>query len=352
MIFRQRFLHLWLGVAILLCLSSSILAIDLKQYRLKVSKAKESLEYLLYPEEYLSEAGNIANQREIIKEIRTTLPEIEKVELKGTTFEVSHSWLFEKLKEFENEPSKSSQRIPIMNEIFARISALETKLDELEKQELSSRTKDEEKQKLAEILRRAEYQKPEEKRETFFQRKWREFWEWFESIFPKPKIDPTKAAEGIQPLSYGLQALLYLLILGLTGFVIYRFAPFFLNRIRKRQTPEKKTRVILGETIAADEDSHNIFSEAEKLAREGNLRGAIRKGYIALLCELSDRKIIGLARHKTNRDYLRDIRNRKEIFSQVTTLTGNFERNWYGFNPTETKDWEEFKQTYKQTIGK
>ncbi len=145
--------------------------------------------------------------------------------------------------------------------------------------------------------------------------------------------------------------LLYALVLGLIGFLIYRFAPFSANRFRQRVKKEKKDRVILGERLSADETAQNLFSEAEKLASEGNLRGAIRKGYIALLCELSDRKIIGLAQHKTNRDYLRDVRQRQELHENMNGLTSNFERHWYGLNNAEEKDWEEFRQSYKKAVN-
>jgi len=133
--------------------------------------------------------------------------------------------------------------------------------------------------------------------------------------------------------------------------LIYKFAPFFARRFGSKDKKEKKDRIILGERIAADESAEDLFSEAEALARSGDLRGAIRKGYIALLCELSDRKMIGLARHKTNRDYLRDVRKDQRLFVNMTGLTGSFERNWYGIRPSETQDWEDFRTRYRQTIG-
>jgi len=87
------------------------------------------------------------------------------------------------------------------------------------------------------------------------------------------------------------------------------------------------------------------------LARVGDLRGAIRKGYVALLCELNDRKVIGLARHKTNRDYLRDMRKRSDILPNVQDLTSNFERSWYGLREAEASDWEDFRMRYRETVG-
>ena len=99
--------------------------------------------------------------------------------------------------------------------------------------------------------------------------------------------------------------------------------------------------------VVLDTDSRE---EAERLAREGNLRQAIRKGYIALLCELSDRKLIGLAQHKTNRDYLRDVRRRHALYQNMSGLTDNFERHWYGFEKADEKDWEEFRRRCGDTI--
>ena len=169
-------------------------------------------------------------------------------------------------------------------------------------------------------------------------------------VFPRANIAPGTPS-GFGSLAYVLQILIYAIVIALVGFVLYKFAPFLAGRFGIREKKEKKDRVILGERIASDESSQDLFAEAERLAREGNLRGAIRKGYIALLCELSDRKIIGLALHKTNRDYLRDVRKRTDLFENMAGLTGNFERNWYGLRPSEQGDWEDFRERYRQTIA-
>jgi hypothetical protein len=333
-----------------LLLQIAAFGVTLPQYKEKLHDAVESVGYLNYPEEYLSDAQNIAQQKEILKEIRAKLPQNDKIELKDTTFEVNHDWLYQKLKEFENEPFRSAKRTPILSEISERLSALEVKIIELEKQEAGKLTKDEEKQKLDEILRRPEYQPPTEKEETWLQKKWREFWDWL--LGQKKVKEKGVEKEGSPAVAQGLLYLVLAIAVGFVGFLIYYFAPSILKQIREREKEDKNSRVILGETLSAEDSSNSIFSEAEELARQGNLRSAIRKGYIALLCELSDKKIIGLARHKTNRDYLRDVKNKKELHQNMNSLTSNFERNWYGDNQTNETEWEEFKQTYQQTIRK
>ncbi|MBK7512564.1 MAG: DUF4129 domain-containing protein [Chloracidobacterium sp.] len=78
---------------------------------------------------------------------------------------------------------------------------------------------------------------------------------------------------------------------------------------------------------------------------------AIRKGYVALLCDLADRKVIGLARHKTNRDYLSDIRKKNRLFENMKRITASFERHWYGSQTADQREWEEFREQYQKTVS-
>ena len=147
-----------------------------------------------------------------------------------------------------------------------------------------------------------------------------------------------------------LQWVLIALIVAATGFSIYKLVPIFAPRFRRKVKEAKPERIILGERIDEEMSSADLFGDAERLAREGDARGAIRKGYIALLCELSDRKLIGLARHKTNRDYLKDLRPQRYVHGQVGGLTGDFERHWYGEQTAATGDWEDFRRRCGEAI--
>lgn len=347
--FARRF-----AAAVLFCLlllPAGIFAETLAEYRAGLKSASDYLQELI---DYVDEAADDEDwrdaeyEREILAEIRKALPATERVEWESTTIETDNQWLETKLKAFEEEKDWAKRRM-ILTEIAERLAAIESKIGQLEKPALSDRSKDEDKQKLAEILRRAEYQKPEEKQESWFERMQKKIREWFNEKFPRPEI-PAGTGQGMQTVSFGLQMVLYALVLGFIAFVIYRFAPFFAQKFRRREREDQGERVILGEKLAADEDSQTLFDEAEALARSGNLRGAIRKGYIALLCELSDRRIIGLAQHKTNRDYLRDVRKKRELYENMNGLTNSFERHWYGFESADETDWQEFKRNYQQAV--
>ena len=103
---------------------------------------------------------------------------------------------------------------------------------------------------------------------------------------------------------------------------------------------------MLGERLEPEATATDLLSEAEALARQGDLRAAIRKAYIALLVELGDRKLISLAHHKTNRDYLNSLRSVPQLHSRMRGLTESFERHWYGFASATPNDWQDFRASY------
>ncbi len=333
-------------------LSISIFAKTPAEYRKNVESANGLITNLHYTkaEDFSSLAEYQNFERDTIRQIRQHLPGAENIQWQGATVETGNQWLIDKLEAFEKEPTDSSNRALILTEISERLDALEQKLAELDNPAALARTKDEDKQKLAEILKREEYAKPEKPEETWLQSLIRRFREWLYEKMPQTE-ERESSPTGYPSFSIVLMIVIFILVLALISFLIYKFAPFIGFNFRNQKSKEKPDRVILGERLAADENAGSLFSEAERLAREGNLRQAIRKGYIALLCELSDRKIIGLAQHKTNRDYLRDVRKRHALFQDMNNLTDNFERHWYGLENAAEKDWEEFRSGYEKAVG-
>lgn len=343
------------GFCLVCCLifNFSILAKTIGEYRKNIETAQSLTNRLLNPSNKDTENTNYAEyQRGLLAKIRENISVSEKIEFGKTEVETNNRELIEKLDELENENVlNSTESYEILSEINERLGAVVQKLDELESSVAAESTKDENKRKLAEILRREEFQKNVEEK-SLFQKIRDAVLEWIASLFPESETVAPSSFEGLKSLSVILQILIYAVVLGIIGFLIYRFAPFLLERFRREKEQKEKTeRVILGEKLASGASSEDIFSQAESLAGNGNLREAIRKGYIALLCDLNERKIIGLSRHKTNRDYLRDVRGRAELYQNMNGLTSNFERHWYGFEDADKQDWEDFKSDYKKTVG-
>jgi hypothetical protein len=344
---RRAFLPFCVILFFLFSLQPNILAATLNEYRTRIRTAGALTKSLIDDSTKKDFMQGLELERRALADLRKILPVSEKVEFKEASIETNNQWLYDRLDEYEKE-NNPEKRLTILTGIKERLWSIELKIDQLENPPAANRTKDEDKQKLGEILNREEYQKPKQQEKSFFQELLERIIKWFSRESPDPSV---ASSGGLQTLSFVLQIVLYAALIGGLGFLLYRFGPLFAGRLKQKEKREKKERVILGERIAADESSENLFSEAERLAREGNLRGAIRKGYVALLCELSDRKIIGLSRHKTNRDYLRDVGKRRELFESMSGLTSNFERHWYGFDEAEEKDWEDFRAGYRKAVA-
>ena len=325
--------------------SIASLATTIEEFKTKVDAARSAVEQM----EGQVRAQEPTDMRSLTEKLRRDFPLSERIEWNGGAVETSNNWLLEKTRELDQATGKND-RLLVISELREHLSSISFKLDELKNTASSERTKDEDKRKLAEILRREEYQKPQEKRESLVQRWLREFFEWLESLFPKGSpVAPSTEGTGILPVV--LQILLYGGLLVLLGFLVYKIAPVIFPKLRPVRKPrKKKDRVILGERLDDDVTAMDLLGEAEQLAREGNLRGAIRKGYIALLCDLNDRKVIGLAHNKTNRDYLRDVRSRHDLHPRMQKVTDTFERHWYGLQNTAEQDWTRFREDYNDAI--
>lgn len=209
----------------------------------------------------------------------------------------------------------------------------------------SAKDKEAEKAKMNEILHRDEYSK-EPPKESALER----LYNWlFKGSEPKKKEAP-KQVKGITPLATIIQYLVIGIAFAAIAFVLYKLVPRFLRRERKPKKEKRGPRVILGETLEEDQTAKDLLAEADQLARAGDIRGAIRKGYIALLCELGDREVLSLSQYKTNRDYLRDIRTRIMLYAAMEQMTNSFERHWYGFQTPNENDWNNFRNYYQQAV--
>jgi hypothetical protein len=335
-----------MGIALLFLLAGSIDASTIDDYQRRVGNARQAvseLNEMLYSDEFddgqMLRAINLA---------RRELPRTEKVESGSGEVQVDNTWLHNDLDALVQQDT-SDDFLSILQRIDSRLAAIEKQIEILRTAPESEISKDEDKRRLAEILKREEYQKAVSADDSLFQ-KWRNaIMEWLGKVFPRLNLDPA-ATPGAGSLSTGLQILLYVLLAGAIGYLAYRFLPFFSGRMRSREAKTGRERIILGERIGELETAGDLFAEAERLARSGEARAAIRKGYIALLCNLADRKLIGLARHKTNRDYLKDVRPRGVLFEDLRTATSTFENHWYGSRAADEMAWNKFRDQYERTV--
>jgi hypothetical protein len=327
----------------LVCFVAQSNAATLSDYQHRVSTASALLEESagVYEDESKAEpnqtiAANLARMRQL-------LPAKETVLVNRQSIAVDNSWLHEALAEYE-KTDDSTARSEILARVWERLRAILERLEELQHTNAAS-DKDADKGRLAEILRRPEYVQAAPQ-SSALERLLERFFRWLNSLFPETKpIQP-----GGSPL---ISTIAQILIVGIAvaviAFLIWRFGPRFMQGRRKKKT-KREARIVLGERLEPDQTAADLLAQAEDLARAGDLRAAIRKAYIALLCELGDRKIVSLAQYKTNRDYLNSVRDKASLYNVMRKLTLSFELHWYGLVPAVDNDWSEFRNSYRKIV--
>jgi hypothetical protein len=335
---------LW-ATAFLFIFAPSVQAIPIKEYSAKLQQAVTALDTLAQVNETEDAAAYEARRDQTIAGVRTLLPSSETVEWNGGSFNVDNSWLGPELDKLK--AAKSAERADELKATTERLQAIEERIADIQGT-TSGPAGDRAAagNKLAEILRRPEYAR-KVKHESALERVLNQFIKWFQNLFPKPKpVSPGTA--GV--FSQIAQVFVILLALGVLVFVAKLFLPRLLRPGKSRKKEKSQARIVLGEKLEPDQSAVDLLSEAEALARRGELRAAIRKAYIALLVELGDRKIISLAQHKTNRDYLRALRELQPLYQNVKQLTDSFERHWYGLAHATDTDWAAFRSSYEQAL--
>lgn len=343
---RHQSLKIICALFFILLSASVSMATSLDTYREQVRLAVATLDALPQSEKEASQATHTRRVAAAVEQLRKGVLTIETIEWNGTTLKLDNKWLAEALARYDQLPADdSAQRAAQLSQIKERLLALAERLAELGGQ-ANAVSKAEEKQKLDSILRRAEYSEKTDEGSAL-SRLWERFRRWVRSLMPKRNPLAPGTASALSGIS---QIIVIGLALAVIVFILWKFTPMFRRGGAGRSREKREARIVLGERLEPDQTAADLLAEAEAMARRGELRAAIRKGYIALLCELGDRKIIGLAEHKTNRDYLGDVRQREPLHGQMQQLTRSFENHWYGLIPATENDWHTFRSGFQKAV--
>jgi hypothetical protein len=329
---RRRTLVVSLLVLLVTC--SNVAAIPLANYHENLKRAIETLQ----PLTEVDDDALVNDLDESSKTVRSILPEHQTVEFEGDSYNVDNSWLHKSL----DELNQSASRPIKLAQILESLRSLEARVAEGQAPGRLVDSKEQAKSRLENILKRPEYSNGE-RGSTALARLLQDIARWLESLFPRRNISPGR----IGWISVIARIMVLALAALVIGYVLKILLGWFFGRAEKRKTKKiKEPRIVLGERLEPDATATDLLSEAEALARQGDLRAAIRKGYIALLVELGDRKLVSLAQHKTNRDYLNSLRSLPQLHSRMGGLTDSFERHWYGFVAASQDDWQNFRAGY------
>jgi hypothetical protein len=343
---RMLFMAGFLSLGFLSLGAHTVQAIPISQYQEQIRQAVTALDTLTLKDETEDVAAYEQRSLETVNGVRNLIPETLAIEWRSEKFNADNSWLHHELNNYGTV--MKGERPELLLRITERLQALDQRITELQMPGAKTPDKAETSRKLAEILRRPEFAF-EVTKENALVRLVKRFLDWLRSLFPKPK--PISMG-GVTWLSRIAQFVVIVLALLVLAYVVKLFLPRMLRSRSPKKKTKQKARIVLGERLEPDQSASDLLSAAEALARRGELRAAIRKAYIALLVELGERKIISLAQYKTNRDYLRAVREVQPLHGDMKKLTESFEQHWYGLAHATENDWLEFRAGYIQTLSR
>ncbi len=327
---------------------------DLRDYAARLKRVQFDLEAVREGEDGETEVLYKRRVAETLALARRMLPDEETVNTPEGPLPVSNKWLDEALHEYAGLDPDSSAADTQLENIALRMAALRVRVDEANKAAfVAAESPDEAKARLERILRRPEYGTPDPQ-DNALTRLIERIKKFFRALLPKRAIPLDD--QQVQRASPWTLIIVCTILLATLILAAWRILPWLkasrARRLTKRQGKSKpQPRIVLGEKLEAHETAQDIFAEAERLAHTGDWRAAIRKGYIATLCLLSDRKLVRLEEHKTNRDYLREVAGQETLARPLGHLTNRFEYHWYGLAPADAQAWDDFRNGYRQTTG-
>jgi len=177
------------------------------------------------------------------------------------------------------------------------------------------------------------------------------FFRWLWGLLtPRAEVPPHGASHDWRR---SVQAGLFLL-LAVTASVLAVFIfRVFAARRHARATPQEAAALpeipdILDEEVTPDALPWDGWLKlAAELADRGELRAAVRAMYLACLAYLAHTERIVLARHKSNREYLRELtrhaRNQPALLEAFAQNVRTFDRVWYGMHAVSQQMLESFR---------
>jgi hypothetical protein len=320
---------------IILAASHARAAATLLDYENRVFRAAEQVERIKADAEY-SEEG--------IEHIQELLPNSETVYMNSQMIKVDNSWLHTLITRYQLE--KDAQlRLAMLTEAGGRLRALDDHLREIELSRITEAEQNNPRLKAQEILNRPEFKpKRQNKVVAFIKGIWDSIANFISELF--------RAVGRLLGQLFGsttegswLSIVFVILVLGGFAFLVAR-------AIRKakprRRRPKKRT--ILGEEIDAGTTAEALAERAYATAREGDFRNAIRKLYIAILYELSERRLIELEESATNREYLARLSGKGALTKAMAYMTDRFDYFWYGMFPTTGEDFSAYLARYREAV--
>lgn len=316
-------------------------AASAKEYAERLRQAEQATDQLIEGEPSAAEVSAV------VTSIKQALPPHEEVDINGQSVRTDNTWLHEAIAQvLKNVNGDEEQLRSMLVEIADRLYQLEQRVSASQNQ--GNAASQDQRAQLERILARHEYL-PEEKKESAL-RKWvNRFWDKLSSLLSRLFGGRSPSAGSYSGGTVSIfRIVMTLILLASASFGLVKLV----RRWQRKHKDDKddSVREVLGEELADDVTAAELLTKAHELARQGDFRSAIRRAYIALLCELEQRGKVRLHRAKTNRDYLDELKPEQLLYPTFSVMTGAFEHVWYGHELATESEYSDFITLYQETV--
>lgn len=316
-----------LGAESVYCMAS------LADYAGRVGLASKEIETIKSHPDYADEG---------VARIKRMLPVTEIVETNNRTINVDNAWLHQLLDDYKK--ASEPERRKGLEEAGGRLTALEEHLERLRAQADPQGNEEASRDKLREILARPEFsEKKKDPIAELINEVRRYIIELLASIWNRIRA-------GFSGHGSAVGTLLEIGVVLLLGAALL-LALRMVLRLKPARKKVKEKVTVLGEEIEAGTRSSDLASAALAAAGAGDFRTGVRKLYIALLYELSERGLIELEPQATNREYLGKVSRFGRLVGPMSYLTEKFEYFWYGMFPSSSEDFSDYLEQYREAVG-
>jgi len=138
-----------------------------------------------------------------------------------------------------------------------------------------------------------------------------------------------------------LKGLLFIIGIGALSFLIYQI----IIRTQFLQNKKVEKREVTLEYLEQNLPMAEIKSHLQLALENGDYRLALRLQYLSIIKALSENELIEWDEHKTNGDYLRELRS-TDFFKSFRAITNSFEVFWYGDEVVSKNQYEQLAPKY------
>jgi hypothetical protein len=129
------------------------------------------------------------------------------------------------------------------------------------------------------------------------------------------------------------------IILLVAGVIVVALVFVYFARSLQVQSAEAEPDVSADPTTSTDAQTR-----ADETAQSQDYRSAIRYMYLASLLMLDERGVIHYDSSLTNREHLRHLRDKPQVYEILRRVINAFEEVWYGYHPIDEAYYQRFRQ--------